>query len=77
MEWISTKEKLPALRERVLCLLNGEPIVLELAREVPTYEETFTAFNFWLEPYDKMPLPEWHEVTHWMPMPEPPKFKQT
>lgn len=71
--WISVKDDLPSVCERVLCLFNGEPIVLELGLESPSYEETFKAFYFWLEPYDEILLPEWDEVTHWMSLPEPPK----
>lgn len=72
MNWISVNGKTPEVHERVLCLLNGEPIVLELGEETPTHEETFKPFIYWFEPYDEILLPEWHEVTHWMPLPEPP-----
>ena len=64
--WISVEDRLPSLHERALCLLKGEPIVLEL-------KETFTAFLYWHEPYDEMMVIEWYEVTHWIPLPEPPK----
>ena len=69
-DWISVEYNLPSVGERVLCLFNGEPVVLELGLESPSYEETFKAFNYWLEPYDEMLLPEWYEVTHWMLIPK-------
>tara|TARA_R110000851_G_C12742708_1_gene531078 strand:- start:117 stop:344 length:228 start_codon:yes stop_codon:yes gene_type:complete len=65
MKWIETSKELPSERQRVLCLFNGEPIVLELSCESPTYEDTFKSFYFWLEPYDEILCPEWGEVTHW------------
>ena len=67
--WVSVDDDLPDCHERVLALFNGEAIVLELGLESPSYEETFKAFNYWLEPYDEILIPEWHEVTHWMPLP--------
>ena len=73
MEWINIDHSLPETHERVLCILNGEQIVLELQKESPTYDETFKAFLYWHEPFDENMQIEWHEVTHWMPLPEPPK----
>ena len=75
-QWISVEDRLPSLHERVLCLLNGEHIVLELGQESPAWEETFTAFLYWYEPYEEYMQIEWHEVTHWMPLPEPPTQEQ-
>lgn len=68
-EWIIVNDCLPSECKRVLCLLNGDPIVLELGYESPTFEETFKGFHFWFEPYDEIKHPEWNEVTHWMPLP--------
>tara|TARA_R110000851_G_scaffold173225_1_gene319577 strand:+ start:257 stop:484 length:228 start_codon:yes stop_codon:yes gene_type:complete len=74
MDWISVEDELPEEGERVLCLFNGEPIVLELGRETPTHEESFKSFFFWTEPYDEILLPEWDDVTNWvrikMPLPK-------
>ncbi len=70
--WISVDDRLPKTHERVMCLLNGRHIILELQKESPTYEETFEAFLYWHEPFEEYMQIEWCEVTHWMPLPEPP-----
>ena len=77
MEWNTVKEggELPHLHERVLCILGGEPIVLELQEESPSYDETFKAFLYWHEPYDEYMQIEWHEVTHWARVESPISIK--
>ncbi len=72
-EWISVKDRLPEVYERVLCILNGEQIVLQLEKESPAFEESFKEFLYWHEPFDEYMQIEWHEVTHWMPLPKPPE----
>ena len=72
-DWISTKQNLPPLHEPVLALFNGNPIVLELAEETPSWEETFDAFRYWVEPSSETLDIDWDEVTHWMPIPRPPE----
>lgn len=63
--WIPVDKSLPEQYERVICLWKGEPIVLELREETPSYEETFKPFLYWMEPYNEITMPEWDEVTHW------------
>lgn len=69
-EWISVKERLPETDDLHLIIVNGKPkknITLVQAYELATYcpDE-----GWLLEQY-----PEWEtpEVTHWQPLPEPPK----
>ncbi len=69
-DWVSVEKIMLAEGERFLCLFNGEPIVLELGLETPTYEEVFKPFYYWFEPYGDAMLPEWHEVTHCILIPK-------
>ena len=67
MEWISVKDRLPELDEPVLVFSKGDYKLSALCKEIPTFEETFKAFDYWED------IDELHHVTHWMPLPEPPK----
>lgn len=77
MNWISVEERLPQVNERVLVLFNGKTI------EFSAYETQDERIAEWLEE-ETGPLPEWiprgdhwiwgdNKITHWMPLPEPPK----
>jgi len=61
MEWISVKEKLPEDNERVLIFENR-------------YNNQYTALYYkernWFIVKDYMPA---EDVSHWMPLPKPPK----
>ena len=70
-EWISVKERLPESDNLVLVSADGKPIenvTLVGAYELAVYdpEEKEWILEMW---------PEWGDVkvTHWMPLPEPPK----
>ncbi len=69
-EWISVNDRLPETEEIVLVTVSGCPhknITLVCACELAE----FNVHEGWiLEMY-----PEWENpiVTHWMPLPEPPK----
>lgn len=54
-----------------LCLLNGTYIVLSVAEESPTYEETFSPFLYWFEPHSDMVSVDWDEVTPVLKLHEP------
>ncbi len=71
-EWISVKDSLPAVYDRVLCLFNDEQTVLALIEVSPTPKEDFNAFSYWREPLNECMDIAWHDVTHWMPLPAPP-----
>ena len=69
-EWISVRDKLPDQSGEVLVIVSGNPqknITLNCAYELAEYD-----------PYDGWIMemwPEWEDavVTHWMPLPLPPK----
>lgn len=68
-EWISVKDRLPEPDVLILVIANGKPhknITLEGAYELAEYDPEGWILEMW---------PEWMdaEVTHWMPLPEPPK----
>ena len=68
-EWISVKDRLPETSTMVLVIASGNPkknITLHDACELAEYDPD----GWILEMY-----PEWMDavVTHWMPLPEPPR----
>lgn len=71
--WIPVSERLPADETPVLAVVNGRTRVAELRWETPSFEETYKAFRYWDDPDDDGQCWEWHDVTHWMPLPEPPE----
>lgn len=67
--WIPVTERLPELDELVLVIASGKPkenITLDGAIELATLYSDGWCLETW---------PEWTgaNVTHWMPLPEPPK----
>ena len=69
-EWISVKDRLPEIDGNVLVIVNGRPhknVTLESAYELAEFSP---AFGWIMEMW-----PEWEtpDVTHWMPLPEPPE----
>ena len=71
-EWISVNDRLPDSNEDVLvCVIDsGEPCVMYGVRlNDGEWEWEGDAIGGWWEPLDL-------QVTHWMPLPEPPKEVQ-
>lgn len=66
MEWISVKDRLPEIGERVLTLDKRGRIG---DREYYRFESGFICFR----PDGLVPG---KDITHWMPLPEPPKEGQ-
>lgn len=69
-EWISVKDRLPNENECVLVIVSGKPsenITLDGAYELAEYDP--------VEGWILEMWPEWGSavVTHWMPLPQPPK----
>jgi len=67
--WISVDDRLPDSGVMVLVLANGKPnknVTLVNAYELAEYDQDGWILDTW---------PEWMDadVTHWMPLPEPPK----
>jgi hypothetical protein len=69
-DWISAKERLPKSEDLVLVIANGKPTkntTLYEAYELATYYEG----EGWC--LDMWPTWEGADVTHWMPLPDPPE----
>ena len=62
MEWISVEDRLPKICEFYLCLyIDKNVCAVNPIHEIFYFEyEFFTEDTYW-------------RVTHWMPLPEPPK----
>lgn len=68
MRWIPVTEQLPELEQRVLTLdRHGNAMVRTLRRLAGEKEPSFRPDGL---------VPRKH-VTHWMPLPEPPKEEET
>lgn len=75
-QWISVKERLPEENIKVLVLCRKRITAAALTRvEEPFYEAGY--FRVWTaypisstDPYKEYP---WNGITHWMPLPEPPR----
>lgn len=61
MEWISVKERLPKPGQEVLLWATGAPL-----------QKTYSRYDMGVYNPD-IYQPWWDYVTHWMPLPEPPK----
>ena len=72
-DWVSVDERLPADETPVLIVLRGGITIGELRWERPSWEETYQAFRYWDDPHNDGQDWQWHDITHWMPLPEVPK----
>ena len=69
-QWINAKDRLPATDDAVLAITSGKPmtnITIDGAYVLASY---FSEDGWIIDEY-----PEWEavNVTHWMPLPDPPK----
>jgi len=57
----------------VIILRDGIPCIGEKRTEIPSFEDTYNAFDYWDDPNNDGQC--WDEclITHWMPLPAPPK----
>jgi len=60
MEWISVKDRLPKMYERVLTYCPEFPRMPIKVNYIHTYD------NEWAYDHSR-------EITHWLPLPEPPE----
>lgn len=72
MQWISVNDRLPEEATPVLVLHKGERRIGEICWDYPSWEETYQAFRYWDCPYNDGQGWEVFDITHWMPLPEPP-----
>ena len=65
-EWISVKNKLPAVYHELVLVFDGNYV--DVARS------TVDSFECWgQDSFESMNWIEVKNVTHWMPLPKPPK----
>ncbi len=71
-EWISVKDRLPAVNQFVLVAITNcyEPVIGCL-EEHKLKHANVASFFIWESPM--LTSIDWHTVTHWMPLPEMPK----
>ena len=72
-EWISVEDRLPEIGVPVLVIHDREVKVGVRVWEHPTFEDNFESFWFWDCAYDDGKGWENEDVTHWQPLPKPPK----
>ena len=65
MDWINITGRFPAFDEDVLVFGEGKIVIAKLVTIVTTKDGA--SFDF---QYDNQPV--WFNVTHWMPLPQPP-----
>ena len=68
-EWIRAKDRLPTTAEDVLVIASGKPKANITLKEAVEFAAYVKGDGWIVDAY-----PEWAdaEVTHWMPLPEPP-----
>ena len=65
MEWINVKDRLPnPHKQHVLVVLSNKTV--HFATDWVDWPDGHV--TFWIPFYER-----WFDVTHWMPLPEPPK----
>lgn len=64
-EWISVKERVPDDWKRVLVCIRHKHNPEDGYREI--------GILHWTKPYGWSMKDNYYEITHWMPLPEPPK----
>ena len=71
MEWISVEDRLPAHGDRIL-ITDGELMAtIDIDMKFMGDGVYLDAFGF--HGYEFECSMEWEDVTHWMPLPEPPR----
>ena len=69
-EWISVKERLPEFDVPVVGLSELGPFIFELCPTTEYYDQYWALLNF--DGHDGIETYSEIDVTHWMPLPEPP-----
>jgi len=74
--WIPVGERLPTDETPVLIICRGHIRLGELRWEHPGFEDIYKAFRYWDDPNDDGQSWEWHDITHWQPLPKEPSDEQ-
>ena len=75
-EWISVKDKLPTMRERVIAYAKsngggeGITIIAEMS-DTNWFDQNLKTEPYWMPPFQY--FSDHFEITHWMQMLEPPE----
>lgn len=70
-EWISVKDRLPSNKDNeIVCLINGK-CILAVVHDA-TFSLTQGHVSFYWPTKTWVKDHYYNEVTHWMPLPEPP-----
>lgn len=52
-DWKVCKKEMPPINTPVMVVMNDNAVrILVLSIEIPTWEETFQAFKYWMDPYN-------------------------
>lgn len=76
MNWINVKDRLPEWGKEAkrghqpFLVFNKDTLTVSVAYLTNQSIETLPGFRIWKTVYESIPL---YKVTHWMPLPEPPK----
>ena len=71
MEWISVEDRLPAHRDKILITDGKLMATIDIDMESGDERKWLDPFGFNGHAFEC--FIEWADVTHWMPLPEPPK----
>lgn len=72
MQWVTTDERLPPKETPVVAFYRGAISILEIRWDYPSFEDTYRPYWYWDNPDNDGQDIDPREVTHWMPLPEPP-----
>lgn len=77
-EWISVKDRLPEKNGRYLCCLKSlrktkTQVILGFALNLEEFDDLFFRGKKYSGFFEEQEFYEVNCVTHWMPLPEPPK----
>ena len=74
-KWIRVEDHIPNTEDDVLVVMGENIVIVHLRWYYPTHEDSYEAFQYWSDNDGAMVI-DWHEVTHWMPLPELPNEQE-